>query len=54
VAAGAQSFRLWFVVHFVVDYRFGLPLAVAPEFAQNLFRPPIVDPMTARLVGIGG
>lgn len=46
-----SSLRTWFVVHFVADVLFGLPLLLFPIWTMMLFGWSIVDPMTARLVG---
>ena len=46
-----DSLRRWFVVHFVVDMLFALPLLIAPLPLMRLFGWQTVDPFTARLVG---
>jgi hypothetical protein len=45
------SLRRWFVVHFVVDVPFALPLLVAPELLLRTLGWPTVDPVAARLWG---
>ncbi len=42
--------RFWFVVHFIVDMLFAIPLFVAPEWLLILFGWDRVDPLTSRLV----
>ena len=44
------SLRTWFVVHFVLDILFALPLLVAPELFLTFFGWKAVDPVSARLV----
>lgn len=46
-----QSLRTWFVIHFVIDMTFGLPLLFAPEMLLQLFDIVSVETLTARLVG---
>jgi hypothetical protein len=46
-----SSLRTWFVVHFVADMLFAIPMMVAPTFTLTLFGWPSVDPITTRLVG---
>lgn len=45
------SLRLWFVVHFVVDLLFALPLLLAPAQLLGPLGWTCVDGTTARLVG---
>lgn len=54
-----RSLRTWFVIHFVADILFALPLLLFPGFFLALFGWTTVDPVTSRvvgaaLVGIGG
>ena len=54
-----SSLRSWFVVHFILDIAFALPLLIAPVAFLSLFGWTHVDPVTTRvvgaaLVGIGG
>ncbi len=46
-----NKLRFWFVVHFVIDIIFAVPLLLAPKFTLTLFGWSTVDPLTARLVG---
>jgi hypothetical protein len=46
-----NSLRRWFVVHFVLDVLFGLPLLLAPEIMLPLFGWRPIDPILSRLVG---
>ena len=53
-----RALRRWFVVHFVVDWAFALPLLVVPVAFLRALGWTVVDPMAARgvaaaLVGIG-
>ena len=45
-----SSLRTWFVIHFVVDYLFAIPLFIAPRWFLSFFGFTIIDPVTARLV----
>jgi hypothetical protein len=45
------ALRAWFVVHFVIDVLFAVPLLVAPEWFGGMIGWPRIDPLTARLVG---
>jgi hypothetical protein len=42
--------RIWFVVHFVIDFAFALPLMVVPSRFLSLLGWTVVDPIAARLV----
>ena len=44
-----QALRTWFVIHFVVDLLFAIPLMLAPEKMLFLVGWQNVDPFTARL-----
>ncbi len=46
-----SGLRRWFVVHFVADIVFAVPLILAPEATLRLFGWRVIDPVTARLVG---
>lgn len=53
-----SSLRTWFVIHFVADIVFAVPLFVAPEAFLGLLGWETIDPVTTRivaaaLVGIG-
>lgn len=45
------SLKTWFVVHFVADMLFGIPLLFAPLWTMELFGFQGVEDITARLVG---
>jgi len=44
------SLRIWFVIHFIVDYLFAMPMFIAPAWFLSFFGFTVVDPVTARLV----
>ena len=44
-----QALRTWFLIHFIVDLLFAIPLMVAPEWMLSLVGWQTVDPFTARL-----
>lgn len=46
-----RALRVWFVVHFVADVLFAVPLLVAPVAFGQLLGFTAIDPVTARLVG---
>lgn len=46
-----RRLRFWFVIHFVVDMVFAIPLLLVPERLLRLLAWPGVDPVTSRLVG---
>lgn len=55
----SKSLRIWFFIHFLVDYIFGLPLIIAPVWFLNLLGWQVIDPFASRLagaalLGIGG
>lgn len=43
--------RIWFVIHFVVDVLFAIPLLFFPQALLNLFNWGSYDPILSRLVG---
>lgn len=45
------SLRRWFVVHFIVDIAFAVPLMVGPVSTLRLLGWTTVDPVATRLVG---
>ena len=45
------SLRRWFVVHFVADMLFAVPLLLAPSAVLGLLGWSCVDPVATRLVG---
>ena len=42
--------RIWFVIHFIVDIIFAVPLFIAPQAVFSLLGMPFADPITPRLV----
>ena len=46
-----SSLHKWFVIHFVVDLIFGIPLMIAPVETLSLLGWETVDPFMSRLVG---
>jgi hypothetical protein len=46
-----KGLRVWFVIHFVVDMLFAIPLLFLPELIMPRLGWKIVDPITSRLVG---
>ena len=46
-----KSLRNWFLVHFVLDFAFGIPLILVPEKLLSIFDFTSVETFTARLVG---
>lgn len=46
-----ENLRTWFVIHFVADILFAIPLLVAPTEFLTFFGWPAVDPISSRLVG---
>lgn len=46
-----KALRTWFVVHFVADILFAIPLLVAPTAFLTVLGWPAVDPISSRLVG---
>ncbi len=47
----SQTLRRWFLIHFVLDFLFGLPLLFFPAFTLSLFGFLTENLMLARLVG---
>ena len=45
-----EKLRFWFVIHFVIDILFAIPLFIAPEWMLTIFGWHTVDPLTSRLV----
>jgi hypothetical protein len=45
-----NSLRTWFVIHFLADAIFALPLFLAPRWMLSLLGWPAVDPLATRLV----
>ena len=46
-----KSLRTWFLIHFIVDLIFGLPLLFFPEATLSLFGLKTLETVTPRLVG---
>lgn len=46
-----RSLRIWFVIHFIADMVFGIPLLLAPAKTLALFGLETAETLTARLVG---
>ena len=46
-----QSLRTWFVIHFIVDIIFAIPLLIAPVWLLQLLGFTVVEPIMTRLVG---
>src|SRR3989344_9178070 len=49
--APASSLKMWFIIHFIVDYIFGIPLLLAPQWTLTLFGFQAAELLTPRLVG---
>ena len=54
-----QALKTWFIIHFIVDLLFAIPLMVAPNWLLSMVGWQAIDPFTARLAaaalfGIGG
>jgi hypothetical protein len=46
-----NSLRAWFVIHFIADILFGIPLLFFPQVVLNFFDWATYDPIMTRLVG---
>jgi hypothetical protein len=46
-----NSLRTWFIIHFIADYLFGIPLLITPVWTMTLLGWTTIDPATTRLVG---
>jgi len=46
-----KSLKLWFLIHFIVDVVFAVPLLFFPEWVLKVMGLVIVESITARLVG---
>jgi len=44
------SLKRWFIVHFIADTLFAVPLFITPVFLLNLLNWQIVNPLMARMV----
>ncbi len=54
-----KALKIWFIIHFIVDTSFALPLFFVPVWFMNVLGWNTIDPITARMVaaalfGIGG
>ncbi len=54
-----KALKIWFIIHFIVDISFALPLFFAPNWFMTLLGWKTIDPVTTRMVaaalfGIGG
>jgi hypothetical protein len=47
----SKGLRNWFVIHFILDVMFGIPLILAPVPILSLVGWSTIDPIMARLVG---
>lgn len=47
----SKGLRNWFVIHFILDVLFGIPLILSPVPFLSLFGWSTIDPIMARLVG---
>lgn len=45
-----RGLRTWFIIHFVADVLFAVPMMLAPEFTMTLFGWQQVDPIATRVV----
>ena len=46
-----KSLRTWFVIHFILDVTFALPLLLLPRLFLGLLGWTVIDPIAARIVG---
>ena len=46
-----KSLQNWFIIHFILDFLFGIPLLLFPKLTLNLFSLQTTETLTARLVG---
>ena len=44
------ALRIWFIIHFVMDMLFAIPLFFSPTHVLSLFGWTTIDPLAARLV----
>jgi hypothetical protein len=51
IEAVPNGLRTWFVIHFVADVLFAIPLLLFPQVFLNLFGWKTYDPIMTRLVG---
>ena len=50
-ATAPPGLRTWFIIHFIADMLFGIPLLFFPQTLLNLFGWTTYDPIMTRLVG---
>ncbi|MGE4234114.1 MAG: hypothetical protein AB7F43_12370 [Bacteriovoracia bacterium] len=46
-----KSLRMWFVIHFLADIAFAIPLILVPVETLRIFGWTTIDPLATRLVG---
>ena len=46
-----SSLRTWFIIHFILDILFAIPLLFTPQAFLTLFGWTTIDPLATRLVG---
>jgi hypothetical protein len=46
-----RGLKIWFIIHFIVDIALAIPLIFFPKIFLGLLGFPIVETLTARLVG---
>jgi hypothetical protein len=46
-----HSLKIWFIIHFIVDMLFGIPLLLVPNWFLTLFHLPVTELLFPRLVG---
>lgn len=46
-----SSLRIWFVIHFIMDMLFGIPLLLFPELIMPMLGWGSLDPISTRVVG---
>ena len=47
----SNSLRTWFVIHFVADMLYGIPLLIFPELVMPMLGWSTIDPISSRVVG---
>ena len=45
-----QALKMWFIIHFIADLFFAIPLMIAPVFSLELVGWQNVDPMATRMI----
>ncbi|HIH25310.1 hypothetical protein J4476_02430 [Candidatus Woesearchaeota archaeon] len=46
-----KSLKKWFMIHFIIDYIFGIPLIIYPDYILKIFNWTTIDPVASRIVG---